>query len=106
MVTSWGFDSPPRYIKSGDCNTPQTHHIVTSFVGIFVNLRQPLMAVLHERQLTLSRKKSRMGSIEDSFHFLGIHYSPTQREHNITTTHANDGFIDQQTGNSLTMRGG
>ena len=39
--------------------------------------RRRMMEVLNERQLKLSRKKSRMGSISDSFHFLGIHYSPT-----------------------------
>jgi RNA-directed DNA polymerase len=68
--------------------------------------RRRMMEVLNERQLTLSRKKSRMGPIEDSFHFLGIHYSPTQRENNITTTHANDEFIDQLGGNYLPMSGG
>lgn len=36
-----------------------------------------------ERHLSLSRKKSRMGSITDGFHYLGIQYSPTQTE-NIT----------------------
>lgn len=68
--------------------------------------RRRMMEVLNERQLTLSLKKSRMGPIEASFHFLGIHYSPTQRENNITITHANDDFIDQPDGNSLTMSGG
>jgi len=68
--------------------------------------RKRMMKVLQERQLTLSRKKSRMGSIESGFHFLGVNYSPTQREDNTTVTHANDDFIDQPTDNSLTMRGG
>lgn len=68
--------------------------------------RKRMMKVLQERQLTLSRKKSRMGSIESGFHFLGVNYSPTQRENNTTATHANDDFIDQPTDNSLTIRGG
>lgn len=37
-----------------------------------------MMTILHERHLTLSRKKSRIGSIEKSFHFLGIDYPGTQ----------------------------
>lgn len=48
-----------------------------------------LHEVLHERGLTLSRKKSRIGSIE-TFHFLGIHYSGTQSQGTINevTTHS------------------
>lgn len=68
--------------------------------------RRRMMEILNERQLTLSRKKSRMGAIVDSFHFLGIHYSPTQREDNITTAPANDDFINQPSDNSLAIRGG
>ncbi len=41
-----------------------------------------MMAVLHERRLTLSRKKTRIGSIEKGFHFLGIHYPGTQTQDN------------------------
>lgn len=40
--------------------------------------RRKMMNILHERHLTLSRKKSRIGSIEKPFHFLGIDYSGTQ----------------------------
>ena len=40
--------------------------------------RRRMMEVLHERHLSLSRKKSRMGSINDDFHFFGIQYSQTQ----------------------------
>ena len=40
--------------------------------------RRKMMNILHERHLTLSRKKSRIGSIEKSFHFLGIDYPGTQ----------------------------
>ncbi len=40
--------------------------------------RRKMMNILHERQLTLSRKKSRIGSIDKGFHFLGINYPGTQ----------------------------
>ena len=53
--------------------------------------RRRLMEILHQRGLKLSRKKSRMGLISDGFHFLGIHYLPTQTEDNINMTHVNDG---------------
>jgi RNA-directed DNA polymerase len=36
--------------------------------------RGRMMEVLHERRLSLSRKKSRMGNIGRGFHFLGIDY--------------------------------
>src|SRR3990167_766380 len=42
--------------------------------------RRRMMEVLQERQLQLSRKKSRMGSIKSGFHFLGVDYLPTQAE--------------------------
>jgi hypothetical protein len=51
--------------------------------------RRRMMEVLHERGLNLSRKKSRMGSINQAFHFLGIHYLPTQPEDNIHKTLVN-----------------
>jgi hypothetical protein len=55
--------------------------------------RQRMMEVLHERGLSLSRKKSRMGCISAGFHFLGIHYLPTQTEDNtnvIDRSHCSD----------------
>jgi RNA-directed DNA polymerase len=52
--------------------------------------RRRMMDVLQERHLTLSRKKSRMGSINNNFHFLGIQYSQTQTGNNTEVTHAND----------------
>ncbi len=55
--------------------------------------RRRMMDVLHERGLSLSRKKSRMGCISQGFHFLGIHYLPTQTEDNINVTHVNDDLI-------------
>lgn len=48
-----------------------------------------IMEVLHERRLTLSRKKSRLGLIKDSFHYLGVSYSPTQLVSH-TNVYAND----------------
>lgn len=52
-----------------------------------------MMEILSERQLKLSRKKSRLGTVTDSFHFLGIHYSLTQPENHISVKHANDDAI-------------
>ena len=40
--------------------------------------RQRMMQVLHQRRLSLSGKKTFIGSIEKGFHFLGIHYPGTQ----------------------------
>lgn len=55
--------------------------------------RRRMMEVLQERGLSLSRKKSRIGSISQGFHFLGIYYPPTRTEDNINVTHANDSSI-------------
>jgi RNA-directed DNA polymerase len=52
--------------------------------------RRRMMEILHERGLTLSRKKSRIGNISQSFHFLGIHYLPTRRDDNTHITQTND----------------
>jgi RNA-directed DNA polymerase len=69
--------------------------------------RRRMMEVLHERGLSLSRKKSRMGSINAGFHFLGIHYLPTRTEDNINTTHVNDDSIGlSKSVHSLNERGG
>jgi RNA-directed DNA polymerase len=48
--------------------------------------KRKMMAVLQERHLRLSRRKTRMGEIESGFHFLGITYPPTQKEDNTNTT--------------------
>jgi RNA-directed DNA polymerase len=50
--------------------------------------RRRLMEVLHERGLSLSRKKSRMGLINKGFHFLGIDYVGTQPQHCTEVTKA------------------
>lgn len=55
--------------------------------------RRRMMDVLHERRLSLSRKKSRMGAIRGGFHFLGIDYLPTRTEDNTNMTHINDAAI-------------
>jgi len=69
--------------------------------------RRRMMEVLHERGLTLSRKKSRMGCITQGFHYLGVHYLPTRTEDNINMTHANDDSIQSPTpAHSLIARGG
>lgn len=60
-----------------------------------VRCRRRIMEVLHERKLSLSRKKSRIGSIAPNFHFLGVNYLSTQPEDNTTLTHANDDLIAQ-----------
>ncbi|MCX7121069.1 MAG: reverse transcriptase domain-containing protein, partial [Gammaproteobacteria bacterium] len=36
--------------------------------------KRRMMNVLQERQLTLSKRKTRIGKIESGFHFLGIEY--------------------------------
>lgn len=55
--------------------------------------RRRMMDVLHERHLTLSRKKSRMGKVEDGFHFLGIDYLPTRTKDNTNVSPANDAMF-------------
>ena len=55
--------------------------------------RRRMMDVLHERRLSLSRKKSRMGCIKRGFHFLGIDYLPTRTEDKTNMTHMNDDSI-------------
>jgi len=53
------------------------------------------MEVLHERRLSLSSKKTRIGSIEKGFHFLGIHYLGTQTSNNTNVTQANERSVIQ-----------
>lgn len=49
--------------------------------------KRRMMEVLHERGLSLSRKKSRIGFINQGFHFLGIDYPPTRPVDNTNVTH-------------------
>jgi RNA-directed DNA polymerase len=50
--------------------------------------KQRMQAILKERRLSLSRKKTRIGHINRGFHFLGIHYPGTQTQDNIIVTQA------------------
>ena len=68
--------------------------------------RRVMYEILHERQLSLSRKKSRMGCIKSGFHFLGIHYFPTQMENNTNVKHVNDDSIAPDAVYSLVNGGG
>ena len=57
--------------------------------------KQRMMAVLKERSLRLSRKKTRIGRIELGFHFLGIHYPGTQTPDNTKVEQAVDRTVIQ-----------
>lgn len=57
--------------------------------------KKRMMEVLHERKLSLSRKKSRLGSIGRGFHYLGVDYLPTQMEDNTNVLHATDDVINE-----------
>lgn len=46
------------------------------------------MQVLQERKLSLSGKKTRIGSIDKAFHFLGIQYPETRPLDNTNVTQA------------------
>lgn len=48
--------------------------------------KRRLMMIIKERHLQLSRKKTRIGSIDSGFHFLGIHYLETQSPDSINVT--------------------
>lgn len=69
--------------------------------------KQRMMNVLHERRLRLSRKKTRIGSIDKGFHFLGIHYLGTQTSDNTNVTQATDrSVIPVNTAHFLASLGG
>ena len=69
--------------------------------------RRRMMEVLQERRLSLSRKKSRIGTISNGFHFLGIDYHGTQTRDNTNATHANDDAMRPPTpAQVLSDRGG
>src|SRR3990167_3992826 len=59
--------------------------------------KRRMMNVLQERQLRLSKRKTRIGKIESGFHFLGIAYPPTRTVDNTSTTPMNDGVITEPT---------
>lgn len=56
--------------------------------------KRTMMEVLYERELKLSRKKTRMGKTSASFHFLSIHYPGTQTLDNTKTTGSSDTITD------------
>lgn len=70
--------------------------------------RRKMMEILHERQLKLSRKKSRIGLINKGFHFLGIDYPGTQpQDYTEATPAVNDRMIAHDTCDYiLTANGG
>lgn len=68
--------------------------------------RRRLMAILHERCLSLSRKKSRIGTVASGFHFLGIYYPPTRTEGNTNVTHANDELMAPPRDDQYLVNGG
>ena len=74
--------------------------------------KQRMMKILAERQLKLSRKKTRIGHINRGFHFLGIHYLGTQPQDKATVTQTISDTKTQTTPNnnvyylSLLMGGG
>jgi RNA-directed DNA polymerase len=70
--------------------------------------RRKMMEILHERQLKLSRKKSRIGCISKGFHFLGIDYPGTQLRGNTKEAQAvNDSeILPQDVVNNLYRAGG
>ena len=57
--------------------------------------KRRMMEVLHERRLSLSRKKTRIGCIEKGFHFLGIQYLGTQTSSNTDVTQVNERSVIQ-----------
>ncbi len=57
--------------------------------------KRHMMAILKERRLSLSRKKTRIGRIDRGFHFLGIHYPGTQTPDNINVTQASGESVTQ-----------
>ncbi|OGT34676.1 MAG: reverse transcriptase [Gammaproteobacteria bacterium RIFCSPHIGHO2_02_FULL_39_13] len=68
--------------------------------------KRRMMDVLHERYLSLSRRKTRIGTIDAGFHFLGIAYLPTQREDKINVTPVNDNVISHSNPDCFNQVGG
>lgn len=69
--------------------------------------KQRLMDVLHERRLRLSRKKTRIGTTDKGFHFLGINYLETQPLDGTNVTQISlDPVTPKQTEQFLNSMGG
>lgn len=65
------------------------------------------MNVLHERRLRLSRKKTRLGTIDKGFHCLGINYLETQPLDGTNVTQISLGPVKKkQSEQSLSSMGG
>ncbi len=68
--------------------------------------KRRMMNVLQERQLSLSKRKTRIGEIESGFHFLGIAYPPTRIVDNTSTAPVDNGAIVDSNPHSLNTEGG
>lgn len=65
-----------------------------------------MMNVLQERQLRLSKRKTRIGEIESGFHFLGIAYPPTRTVDNTSIAPVDNGAINEPKPRNLNIEGG
>ena len=68
--------------------------------------RRRMMEILHERNLALSRKKSRIGLIDSGFHFLGIDYPGTQPQDNTTVIPASTHNNTHHSAHIVSIEGG
>jgi len=68
--------------------------------------KRRMMNVLQERQLRLSKRKTRIGEIESGFHFLGIQYPPTRTVDNTSIAPVGNGAIVDPKPRSLDIEGG
>ena len=67
--------------------------------------KRRMMNVLQERQLRLSKRKTRIGAIESGFHFLGIQYPPTRTVDNTSIAPIDDGAIVDAKPRSVNIKG-
>ena len=67
--------------------------------------KRRMMNVLNERQLSLSKRKTRLGAIESGFHFLGIQYPPTRTVDNTNIAPVDGAILDPKP-HSLNIVGG
>lgn len=70
--------------------------------------KQRLMAILDERRLRLSTKKTRIGTIDKGFHFLGINYLKPQSSDgtNVSQNKFDTANQKQSEQNNTSMEGG
>jgi len=62
--------------------------------------RRIISNILHERRLSLSRKKSRSATLENNFHFLGVEYLGTQPRDNTPGPQS----VEQTQGNEVVSK--